>query len=440
MLQAIYCSRLGDAQGLLVAAQEAEALLVTVDADDAPGWVGNRGLSTGLRAVGELWCGRPRRAVELMERSIVGQPLKVVGYSAVYWYGLIALAEASQGFTGRAVELAERALHEDAAGWTGGHEIAPAWLALATAALWRGEPARAQEYLDRGEDANAQFNRTVALGFRLLAARIRLHAGELAAARQILADLEAMLVGVPPTSFVAASHQAALIDVELASGALERAASLLVELEAGCADAASDPAFDPGPIEALVAMRRTRILLASGQETAVRAAVEPLLTVPGATSAQAWLLVCLAEDTLRHDAYASDALARSLDAGAPEHLASLYANPGARLASMLRRHLDVAGTWRPFVEEVLATAGAAPVEPAVRDHEPLTERELSVLAYLPTLRSNSEIADGLGISVNTVKQHLKSIHRKLGVGTRREAVRVAQRLGLLSHTPGPGWE
>ncbi|WP_461105152.1 helix-turn-helix transcriptional regulator [Tessaracoccus terricola] len=54
---------------------------------------------------------------------------------------------------------------------------------------------------------------------------------------------------------------------------------------------------------------------------------------------------------------------------------------------------------------------------------------------LPTLRSNEEIVSALNISVNTVKQHLKSIHRKLHVGSRRDAVRLARRLGLL---PGNG--
>ena len=188
-------------------------------------------------------------------------------------------------------------------------------------------------------------------------------------------------------------------------------------------------------------MRRGRILLATGREHAVRAAVGPLLTASTGLAAHAWLLVCLAEDAQRHDSLASDALARSLNAAAPEELLSLYAHPGPRLVAMLRRHLDVVGSWRGFVERALASSGEGPAtEPAVGDYEALTERELSVLAYLPTLRSNSEIADGLGISVNTVKQHLKSIHRKLGVGTRRDAVRVAQRLGLLNRAPGPSWE
>jgi LuxR family maltose regulon positive regulatory protein len=42
-----------------------------------------------------------------------------------------------------------------------------------------------------------------------------------------------------------------------------------------------------------------------------------------------------------------------------------------------------------------------------------------------------EIAGDLLLSANTVKTHLRSIYRKLGVGTRREAVAAAERLGLI---------
>ena len=53
--------------------------------------------------------------------------------------------------------------------------------------------------------------------------------------------------------------------------------------------------------------------------------------------------------------------------------------------------------------------------------EPLSPREQAVLRYLPTMMSNREIAGELFVSGNTVKTHLKSIYRKLGVdaSTRR---------------------
>ena len=63
--------------------------------------------------------------------------------------------------------------------------------------------------------------------------------------------------------------------------------------------------------------------------------------------------------------------------------------------------------------------------------EPLTERELAVLRLLATRLSNREIGRQLYVSVNTVRTHLQAVYRKLGVGTRAEAVAHARELGLL---------
>jgi LuxR family maltose regulon positive regulatory protein len=63
--------------------------------------------------------------------------------------------------------------------------------------------------------------------------------------------------------------------------------------------------------------------------------------------------------------------------------------------------------------------------------EPLTQRELDVLAYLPGRMRNQEIAADMYVSVNTVKTHVASIYRKLGVTERNEAVERATGLGLL---------
>lgn len=51
----------------------------------------------------------------------------------------------------------------------------------------------------------------------------------------------------------------------------------------------------------------------------------------------------------------------------------------------------------------------------------LTERELKILEILSQGKSNKEIADSLGISENTVEQHLKNIYEKLNVQNRTEA-------------------
>jgi ATP/maltotriose-dependent transcriptional regulator MalT len=63
--------------------------------------------------------------------------------------------------------------------------------------------------------------------------------------------------------------------------------------------------------------------------------------------------------------------------------------------------------------------------------EPLTARELDVLALLADGVGNREIAGRLGISEHTVKFHLSAIFGKLGASTRTDAVRRAIRSGLV---------
>ena len=61
----------------------------------------------------------------------------------------------------------------------------------------------------------------------------------------------------------------------------------------------------------------------------------------------------------------------------------------------------------------------------------LTRRELGVLQYFPNGVSNQEIADELGISVQTVKTHVRGILRKLGARDRAQAAGIAMREGLI---------
>jgi len=66
-----------------------------------------------------------------------------------------------------------------------------------------------------------------------------------------------------------------------------------------------------------------------------------------------------------------------------------------------------------------------------RLEDPLSERELEVLALLASGRTNSEAAGDLFVSVGTVKSHTGNIYRKLGAKNRAEAVTVARNLGLI---------
>lgn len=61
-----------------------------------------------------------------------------------------------------------------------------------------------------------------------------------------------------------------------------------------------------------------------------------------------------------------------------------------------------------------------------------------MLRDLPSMLSLREIADAHVVSINTVKSHLKSVYRKLGVGSRREAVYLARRSAWCDRRPRRG--
>jgi LuxR family maltose regulon positive regulatory protein len=64
--------------------------------------------------------------------------------------------------------------------------------------------------------------------------------------------------------------------------------------------------------------------------------------------------------------------------------------------------------------------------------EPLTARELEVLALLAAGMSNQHIAGELVVALDTVKKHVTHILDKLGAANRTEATARARELGLLS--------
>jgi DNA-binding CsgD family transcriptional regulator len=75
--------------------------------------------------------------------------------------------------------------------------------------------------------------------------------------------------------------------------------------------------------------------------------------------------------------------------------------------------------------------------PVTRDHPArLTAREVDVLRYMATGQTNAEIAANLYLSIKTVEHHASSIYQKLGVTSRREAIRSAQDLSIVLQDQG----
>ncbi len=81
-------------------------------------------------------------------------------------------------------------------------------------------------------------------------------------------------------------------------------------------------------------------------------------------------------------------------------------------------------------------AQPSPAPAEVRPAEALTDRELEVLRLTAKGMTNREIAARLHISIRTVQVHLSHIFRKLGVGSRTEAVLYGLRRGWISLEEG----
>jgi DNA-binding NarL/FixJ family response regulator len=73
--------------------------------------------------------------------------------------------------------------------------------------------------------------------------------------------------------------------------------------------------------------------------------------------------------------------------------------------------------WLSLLTESALRSYSDPGEP----FQPLSSREMEVLSYITQGKSNKEIASVLGISHQTVKNHVTSILRKLGVEDRTQA-------------------
>jgi LuxR family maltose regulon positive regulatory protein len=144
------------------------------------------------------------------------------------------------------------------------------------------------------------------------------------------------------------------------------------------------------------------------------------------------VLQALAHHAGRDVPAALDALGRAVTLAEPEGYLRVFADEGSPMVALLKA-LARQGTAGAYVRRLLAAVtrdeGPTPVRHGLV--EPLSERELDVLRLLGSDLDGPEIARELSVSLNTMRTHTKNIYAKLGVTSRRAAVRQAQELDLL---------
>jgi len=95
--------------------------------------------------------------------------------------------------------------------------------------------------------------------------------------------------------------------------------------------------------------------------------------------------------------------------------------PTEELVSAIR--LAARGSELPRRREPRASRGESP--------QGLTQREIAVLRWIASGHRNTEIAEGLHVTLNTVEYHVRNILTKLGARSRTEAIFKARALGYV---------
>ena len=186
-----------------------------------------------------------------------------------------------------------------------------------------------------------------------------------------------------------------------------------------------------------------KVLIAQGTTDSLKQAADLLskLDLFVQNTHDSWHLIevralqALLHNALDERATAIEYLEKALELNRSGSFIRLFVDLGSNMAKLLEE-LNRQVVAEECIAQILAAfSSARPALSSVSQGkliEPLTERELEVLAILAQRRSNKEIAAELVISPGTVKQHTHNIYQKLNVKGRRQAVREAIELGILT--------
>ncbi|MFF7971587.1 LuxR C-terminal-related transcriptional regulator [Streptomyces sp. NPDC007905] len=335
--------------------------------------------------------------------------------------GHLALIDYLDGWLGRAERKALAAMSEtEQFGLRRPSGSGLGQLVLAAVAVDRDDLGQAQTLLDEAAGSGAvPPDPVTAAGRSLATARLLLARGEPRAAAAASGLAVPALVASP----WAEAHRAlAVAAAHLAEGRAESAAKVLDGV--------------PWDGEAAYAAEIAWARLAAGNRDAAIELLDQLpargRTGPGVT-VRAALVRARAAQEAGDVATARKLLARALLEARRERLRRPFLEAGPRI-----RHLLDTPPLQALAAGWLTPGGPMPhggpvvaADPPSLVVEELSAREREVLRRLAQMMSTEEIAADLYVSVNTVKTHLKSVYRKLGVNRRGDAVRQARERGLL---------
>src|SRR5215469_3668641 len=259
----------------------------------------------------------------------------------------------------------------------------------------------------------------------LLRTRLAIADGNLAGARGLVRWL-AEITGGPRAGGAGAVVAVTDAEVSLAAGDRDRARATLANL-AGTA-AHTRPEATIG---------QARLLIAEEDDKDALKLIDPLLSDPAAGCSindriSALLTAVIAHRRLGQVTEAAELLEEALSLAEPEDACGPFLASGSPMRSALTVLITPTSRCAPFASRILDRFdGRLPRPAGTQQGTALTDSELAVLRFLPSHMTNQEIAESLFLSINTIKTHLSSVYRKLGVVNRRQAIAQARRLDLL---------
>jgi LuxR family maltose regulon positive regulatory protein len=135
---------------------------------------------------------------------------------------------------------------------------------------------------------------------------------------------------------------------------------------------------------------------------------------------------------------AAQPLREALAIGQTKGLRRIFLDEGMQMAALLQAALPVLSnrSLTLFATTLLHSftpkaSSSLTANTSRFEIESLSQQELRVLRLLAAGLSNTDMAQELVLSTNTIKTHVKSIYRKLNVNSRNEAREVARELKLL---------
>jgi LuxR family transcriptional regulator, maltose regulon positive regulatory protein len=426
MIRLTISLRAGDHSAAAAAAAQAEILVSKVPGDKLARHPEIRARVLFGHGAADLWSGRLDEGAHVLDLAVGAATGPGGERERAQCLGHLALVEALRGQLRRAAKLAAQATAARTAGRQqprAQHPSPAALVALAWTHLERNELREAQSRLKQTDAAlHESPDKLLGAVACLAAARTALADRRAAAAVQIIARARS---GWSWPAWLGQRLNRAESRAHVMAGDIQAA---LAAAEHG----------GHGSLEAAVAI--THVWMAAGNPHEARRALAPALATenqtPERVRLQAWLIDAQLSYSSGDRARGHRSLASALRLAQREQLRLPFALERAWIEPVLRRDPVLAGAHqRLFGPAPRPTQLPAP--PAFPDQattlaiQPLTEREQEVLRHVARLLDTAEIASEMYISINTVKSHMKSIHRKLAATRRSDAVRRARELQLI---------